>query len=285
MVNWNSLEPLTQFLLRDLHGAALIFMLVAYTLKIGQLLAKPRNRESTPARGSHWRGIRHSFSLLFRPWKMESQRRHWLRYVEFALLHLCIAVAIGVACTMSWTHGWLAQPTVVRVLQVVFGLATVIGLSRLLRRFANPAVRAISTPDDYFSLLLLTMWMASGVLAAPQTSEPWLATYFALTTLLLFYLPFGKISHYVYWAFVHFYVGQHFGHRGVYPTMRRQAAAPLFVPVAQASAGAAIWQATRRATAGLGRPCATWGRGESRRRASRPEEPAGGIAQIAGRSY
>ena len=243
MINWNHLEPPTQFLLRDLHAAALLFLVVAYALKLRQLLARPRVREGTPARGSHWQGICHSFSLLFRPWKMESQRRHWFRSVEFALLHLCIAVAIAVACTMSFTHAWLAQPAAVRVLQVVFALGTALGLSRLVRRLVNPAMRVISTPDDYVTLLLLTLWMASGLLAAPQTSEGWLTAYFTLATLLLFYLPFSKISHYLYWFFVRFYVGRHFGHRGVYPARRGQMAAFSLMPTARTSSSASWWAA------------------------------------------
>jgi hypothetical protein len=244
MLNWNNLELPTQFLISHLHGVALLFMLAAYAMKISQLLAKPRNREFTPARGSQWRGIGHSYSLLVRPWKVASQRKHWLRTVEFALLHLCMAVAIGVACTMRWTHAWLAQPAAVHVLQAVFALATALGLVRLLRRLATPAMRAISSPDDYFSLTVLTMWTASGFLAAPQTSELWLGVYFALATLLLFYLPFSKISHYVYWFFVRFYVGRHFGHRGVfYPGERLQKALTSSTTARTTSPGAEPWQA------------------------------------------
>ena len=41
-------------------------------------------------------------------------------------------------------------------LQSVFGLATLLGVSRLVRRVANPIVRLVSSPDDYFCILLLT---------------------------------------------------------------------------------------------------------------------------------
>jgi nitrate reductase gamma subunit len=217
MLDWNVLSPCTQLLIWDIHHAAVAFMVAAYVLKIRQLLSTPLAVETTPARGSHRRGVVYSYALLVRPWKMESHRTHWWAYAEFALLHSCMAVAIGFGLAMPWAHEHLAAPVVVQALQIVFGLATLLAVRRLLRRAVQPTLRAISSPDDYFSLLLLTAWTASGVLAAPQTSESWLATYFALTTALLIYVPFSKISHYVYWFLLRYYMGYYFGHRGVFP--------------------------------------------------------------------
>ena len=222
MLDWNSLNLPTHFLVHQLHYAALLFMIAAYAIKVRQLLAKPPALEGTPARGNHGRGIRYSYTLLATPWEMESQRKHWFRYLEFALFHLCMAVAIGVAFVMPWGHQALATPAAVLALQGVFGLATLLGVSRLVRRVANPIVRLVSSPDDYFCVLLLTAWVASGVLAVQQTSEFWLVTYFSLATFFLFYVPFSKISHYVYWFFVRYYVGKHLGHRGVFPVQRVQ---------------------------------------------------------------
>jgi nitrate reductase gamma subunit len=222
MLDWNTLQPSTQFLVHQLHYASLLFMIVAYVIKIRQLQGKPLAREGTPPRGDHQKAIRYSYMLLATPWEMESQRRHWYRYTEFALFHLCMAVAIGVAFVMPWGHTLLALPPIVLALQGIFGLATLLGLSRLARRILSPTMRSISSPDDYFCILLLTAWAASGVLAVRQTAELWLVVYFGLATFFLFYVPFSKISHYVYWFFVRYYVGKHFGHRGVYPAKQVQ---------------------------------------------------------------
>jgi nitrate reductase gamma subunit len=222
MLDWNTLSPFSQFLVHRLHYAAFCFMVVLYAVKIRQLLAKPLAQEGTPPRGDHAGGVRYSYALLATPWEMESQRRHWYRYLEFALFHLCMAVAIGVAFVMPFLHEAMATPAVVRGLEVAFGLGTLLGVSRLVRRLSNPLVRLVSSPDDYFCILLLTVWVASGVLCAAQTSESALVVYFSLATFFLFYVPFSKISHYVYWFFVRYYVGRHFGHRGVFPRQRPQ---------------------------------------------------------------
>jgi len=219
-LNWHELTPFTHFLVHTLHYIALAFMVIAYSIKIRSIIKKPAAVEGTPARGDHGKAIRYSFLLLARPDEMESTRKHWFRWIEFSVFHVAMALGIGVAFTMPWAHASMLSPVVIYTQQIVFGVAALIGLSRLVRRVAVPAMRAISSPDDYFCLVLLTTWMVSGVFNAPQTSAFWLLAYFGLATFFLFYVPFSKISHYICWPFLRFYMGKHFGHRGVYPKKR-----------------------------------------------------------------
>lgn len=219
-MNWSELQPSTNFLLHQLHYFSLAFMIIAYAIKIKMLLNKPAAKEGTPAKGDHGKAIKYSYMLLAMPWEIESQKKHWFRYLEFAMFHIAMAVGIGVAFTMPWAHAYMDSLPVVYGLQVIFALGALIGLSRLIRRLFDSSMRAISSPDDYFCIILLTTWMASGVMAAPQASEFWLVAYFGLATFFLFYVPFSKISHYVYWPFMRYYIGKHWGHRGVFPKKR-----------------------------------------------------------------
>ena len=79
-------------------------------------------------------------------------------------------------------------------------------------------------PDDYFSLFLLIVWLGFSVLAAPndrQAGEAALLGYFFLTAFFLIYVPFSKISHYIYYPFARYYLGRTLGYRGVYPVWQR----------------------------------------------------------------
>ncbi len=219
-LDWHELGPFTHFLVHTLHYIALGFMVVAYTIKIRSILKKPAAVEGTPARGDHKKAIQYSFLLLARPDEMESTRKHWFRWIEFVVFHVAMALGIGIAFTMPWAHASMLSVPVVYIQYFFFGAAALIGFSRLFRRFVDPAMRAISSPDDYFCLVLLTAWMVTGVFNAPQTSTFWLLGYFGLATFFLFYVPFSKISHYICWPFMRFYMGKHFGHRGVYPKKR-----------------------------------------------------------------
>jgi nitrate reductase gamma subunit len=219
-LSWNELAPFTRFLVHTLHYIALTFMVVAYTIKIRGYMKKPAAVEGTVGKGDPGKAIRYAFFTLAKPTEMESTRKHFGRYVEFVLFHIAMAVGIGVAFTMPWAHEAMTGAFVIYAQQIVFGVAALVGISRLVRRIADPAMRAISSPDDYFCLVLLTAWMFAGVMQAPQTSEAWLLSFFSLATFFLFYVPFSKISHYVCWPFMRYYMGKHFGHRGVYPKKR-----------------------------------------------------------------
>jgi len=207
----------TRFIMDELQIAALLFMAVVYALKIRWILSFKAGRERTPARGEHARGIRYAFTTLALPWELIGTREHPVRYVEFALFHIGVAVAITLTLVMPYWPAAAGTPAVVVALQAVFALGALIALSRLMRRIVSPAVRAISAPDDYFSLAMLAAWLTAGVLAAPQTSEPALIAFFGMTAFFLVYVPFSKISHYIYWPFIRYYMGKHFAHRGVYP--------------------------------------------------------------------
>jgi hypothetical protein len=48
-----------------------------------------------------------------------------------------------------------------------------------------------------------------------------------LTAFFLVYVPFSKISHYLYYPFTRFYFGKTMGYRGVYPIRRDRRAGAL----------------------------------------------------------
>jgi hypothetical protein len=211
-------SPLTRFMMDELQIAALLFMAVVYVLKIRWLLGFVATRERTPARGDHGKAIRYSLATLAMPWEIPGTRLHWVHYIEFVIFHVAVAIAIALTLVMPYWPAAVGWPGMVLGLQVVFGVGCAVAISRLLRRLLRADMRAISSPDDYFSLLMLSVWLAAGVLAAPQRSEPALLAFFGLTAFFLVYVPFSKISHYIYWPFIRYYMGRHFGHRGVYPT-------------------------------------------------------------------
>ena len=51
-------------------------------------------------------------------------------------------------------------------------------------------------------------------------SENWLIAYLLLTSFFLVYVPFSKISHYLYYPFSRWWIGKALGHRGSYPYSR-----------------------------------------------------------------
>jgi hypothetical protein len=215
-----------RFVSDDLQLMALGFMAIVYILRIRWLLKFNASRERQAPSGSDTsslKGIVYSWANIAMPWSMESTRRMSPFYAQFVIFHLAVAANIGMSFVIPYAPGLMRPIIVVRLLQILFTAACAIGCYRMYRRLRNPAMRIISTPDDYFSLALLTVWSFASIFAAPnrpELGETPLMIYFIMTAFFLIYVPFSKISHYLYYPFTRFYFGRTMGHRGVYPIKR-----------------------------------------------------------------
>lgn len=212
-----------------LHDIALIIMAVVYIIRLYWLVHFPagKERQAPTSRGSEKPrlSILYSWGNIAMPWEMESSRRHFLIWMQFAIFHIGVAAAIVLMFSISFYFVNEPLPAILAlVFQIVIGLAFLVGVVRIIRRLTNKYVRTISSPDDHFSLWLLTSWFFFGILAAPNNYAlygewPSLA-YFIMGSFFLVYVPFSKISHYLYYPFTRYYLGKTMGRRGVYPMQR-----------------------------------------------------------------
>lgn len=220
-------SPLLQFAENQLQIIALLFMAVVYALKIRWIFRFPegKDRQAPGGKGAIGAatGAKTSLLAIAMPWTMASTRNHGLLYAQFVIFHLGVAASIAMSFLIPYAPGLMRGPGAVLALQALFGLAALVGVVRLVRRLGSPYLRAISSPDDYFSLGLLIVWLAFSALAAPNRGEAaeWpLTAYFLLTAFFLIYVPFSKISHYIYYPFARWYLGRTLGHRGSYPLVK-----------------------------------------------------------------
>ncbi|MGD2068359.1 MAG: hypothetical protein PVI57_06700 [Gemmatimonadota bacterium] len=210
-----------------LQETALAFMALVYLIRIVWLLRRKAGGERQPTTAVHAharrRGILYSWANVAMPWAMESTRKKPFFYGQFVIFHVGVASAIGLSFIIPYAPGVLESPLLVVVLRVLIGGACLVGLLRLTRRIRDPYIRAISSPDDFFSVTLLTIWFAFAFLAVPNDpsgGEGVLLTFFWLTAFFLVYVPFSKISHYLYYPFTRYWLGKSLGYRGVYPIYR-----------------------------------------------------------------
>jgi len=222
------MSELLHFSEHTLQEVALGFMALVYTTRIIWFLRFKAGGERQAATGrpgtTPTRGILYSWANVAMPWAMESTRRHYLIYAQFVVFHLGVTAAIALSFIIPYGPEVLSSRALVMILQVLIGAAFLVGVVRIIRRVSNPYMRAISSPDDYFSLVLLTVWFFFAVLAVSNKTSngEWhLVGFFLLTAFFLVYVPFSKISHYLYYPFTRYYLGKTMGHRGVYPALRR----------------------------------------------------------------
>jgi nitrate reductase gamma subunit len=207
----------------EVQIVALIFMGVVYVFRLIWLFTFASSREKTFPEGNEKAGIGYSMMNIAMPWAMESTRKNSVFYVQFVIFHLGVAAAISATFIIPYAPSLFTVKPVVWLFQLVIGAAFAVGLMRLYRRIANPALRLVSTPDDYLSLILMILFFAAGFLAVPNrylTAEWPLILFFGLTAFFLVYVPFSKICHYLYYPFTRYFLGRSMGHRGAFPVKR-----------------------------------------------------------------
>jgi hypothetical protein len=204
----------------ELQIIALSWMVILYIIKSIQLAHLPMPWEKAQPKGSSFSGIMRSYSTIFMPWSMESSKKHLWRWIEFGAYHVGAFVAILNTFTSPFAPGIMIQP--VRIaFAIIIAPAVVMGITKLWRRVSQPEMRLISTPDDYFSLISVEVYFLSAIVSLLVNTPLWNTIYYLITAGFLFYVPFSKISHYVYFLFAGVVTGSRYGWRGVRPQARR----------------------------------------------------------------
>ena len=208
------MESTLNVLENEVQIGALIAMAVMYAIRILWLLSLPAAGEFARPKNSPLGGILLSFNSVLTPRFAGGTRKQTAIYIEFALFH--VAVALAISFGFIHTYGpQLLTATVNNTFAVFLGLGLLSGILRLLRRITRPEVRRISSPDDYFSISLLNAYLILTLIALFSESLGLLVAFYVVTAFFLLYVPWSKISHYVYMLFSRFYFGYYFGRRGV----------------------------------------------------------------------
>jgi hypothetical protein len=194
-------------------GLALVGAVIFAAGVIAILIAtqrRPYNAELAPIKGSPAQGVLWAFTLGMAPWAKESGRIHWIAYIRGVIVHL--GIFVGAAYLIATP--WLAQmPEPLRLsLAALFAIGALLGLAGFWIRMADPTMRLLSTPDDYFSLALVTLFLASGAASAARIE--FLPAFWTISGITLAYTPFGKMKHFLYFSYERVFLGLVFGRRG-----------------------------------------------------------------------
>ncbi len=211
-----------------IHWVALGVMTLVYAARLWWLfqfkLGKDLSAPGNPGQSNGIKGARYSLFNVAMPWAMESTRKGFVFWLSFALFHLGVAAGIALAFVSTVYPSVLRVPVVSWIIGGLIGGAFLVAVYRLFRRLLRPVMRLISTPDDYFSLVMRTCWLALGVMTEGHIagctlfeSQSYLVAYLLLTSFFLLYVPFSKISHYLYYPFTRWWIGKALGHRGSLP--------------------------------------------------------------------
>ena len=164
-------------------------------------------------KGNIGAATRYSFTGAMNPVKKESAYLHFPTYTAGLLYHIGTFLSIFIFILLLFKvepQGWLSW--------LFIGTLTISGLSGLgilIKRMTNKELRALSNPDDYISNLLVTTFqLISAIVLNWVTFFP---VYFITVSVLLLYLPIGKLKHTIYFFAARYHLGFFYGWRGVWP--------------------------------------------------------------------
>ncbi len=191
--------------------AALLVAVGGLWCRLSALLARPFRAERAREVGSPAHGVMYAFTWGMMPWAKESTRLHLLAYLRGIAFHIGIAtgfMALLLALVMP------DVPALVRGLLIAgSGIGALAGFGGLLARVIEPGLRALSTPDDYVSVGLVSLFLTAAAVA--WIDPRWSKTLAVLGAATLVAIPLTKIRHCFYFFFSRYFFGLFYGRRGV----------------------------------------------------------------------
>ena len=192
--------------------AAVLYLLVALALFTGKVLPSKWKVYIAPAAGRTGPALRYSFTGAMSPSRKESAYLHLPTYSAGLLFHIALFTS---ACNLALSLSGLVLPGVAEaILSVLFAVGALCGLAILFKRIASPLLRSISNPDDYFSNLLVTGFLVVSLLSLHIEGTEKVVILYA--SLLLLYLPLGKLRHSFFFFSSRIALGIYYGRRGVW---------------------------------------------------------------------
>lgn len=194
---------------------AALIALIGILIRFRKLMNLPEYPLYARQRGNTDAGVRYAFGLGLAPWSKESTRIHMFAYIRGIVFHLAIASSFIVLLITLFMPLQSLHPVWLYILGIITGLGALAGLTGLIERFTRTNLRYLSLPDDYIAVFLVTGFVSLAAFLCFNAG--YLSLFYGWTALMLIYIPFSKITHFLYWFYTRYFFGYRFGHRGVLP--------------------------------------------------------------------
>lgn len=191
-----------------------LFSLLYMTRKLLKL-GKPS--DFAEARGSIEEGVAYANTEAMSPKNKESAYLHLPTYLSGIFFHLgtfaCIFVFL---CSfLISAFAWDLPSFLYWIFAVFVSISALCGLGLFIKRLLSKKLNSFSSLDDYLSNGLTTLFQFGTALAL--FNQNFGICYYLIASLLLLYMPLGKLKHLVYYFSARYHLGVFYGSRGVWP--------------------------------------------------------------------
>jgi nitrate reductase gamma subunit len=225
-MNWN--DVLT-FARGPLFYAALVVFVAGMLYRLVRILMLGWSKDRIPPKGSKAGGVVKTYAKGFLvwpfiPWVKRTFSRNPVIYLAGGLFHLSLFVVLilGTAHMLVWKSllgfGWPTLPLPIVDWLAAVGIVAMLVL--LIHRIVNPVMKLITGPAEWINWSLVFLPMVTGYIMTHHLFfryEVLFSVHMLSVDLLLIYLPFSRIAHFVFYFFSRTIHGVEFGKRAVNP--------------------------------------------------------------------
>lgn len=216
--------------------------LVVLALHFARLIRPGKPVDFSKPAGRAAFGIRYAFTGAMSPAKKESAYLHLPTYTAGLLYHL--GTFLSFFLFFFFLGGFFPKVWLAMTLTVFLIISAASGIGIFIKRMIKKELRFLSNPDDFISNILVTLFQILTILflvnhpiiqsslpavfpshsiPAQLSNRPTVQLLYYLSfTLLMLYVPAGKLRHLVYFFAARCHLGYFFGRRGVWPTGKVQ---------------------------------------------------------------
>ncbi|MBP6977199.1 MAG: hypothetical protein KBB71_02655 [Lentimicrobiaceae bacterium] len=169
--------------------------------------------EYAKARGKVFPALVYSFTNAMKPTRKESAYLHLPTYLGGLVYHLGTFLSFillflfffGLYPSLPWSA----------IFASALGISLLAGVSILVKRIIKRELRQLSNADDYISNALVTL--LHGMVAVTLLRNSLAPALLIYASVLMLYIPVGKLKHSVYFFSSRIYLALFYGRRGVWP--------------------------------------------------------------------
>jgi hypothetical protein len=160
----------------------------------------------------------------FIPWVKRTFDRNPVIYLAGGLFHLALfaVLILGTAHMLVWKSllgfGWPTLPLPIVDWLAAVGIVAMLGL--LIHRIVNPVMKLITGPAEWANWAVVFLPMATGYIMTHHLFfryEVLFSLHMLAVDLLLIWIPFSRIGHFMFYFFSRSIHGAEFGRRAVNP--------------------------------------------------------------------
>jgi hypothetical protein len=225
-MNWTDV---LEFARGPLFYACLLIFVAGMFYRLMRVLMLGWGKDRIKDRGSKTAGVVKTYlkAILvwpFIPWVKRTFDRNPVIYLAGGLFHLSLftVLILGTAHMLVWKSllgfGWPTLPLPIVDWLAAVGIVAMIGL--LIHRIVNPVMKLITGPAEWGNWAVVFLPMVTGYIMTHHLFfryEVLFSLHMLAVDLLLIWIPFSRIGHFMFYFFSRSIHGAEFGRRAVNP--------------------------------------------------------------------